>query len=295
MPQLAVLLSTLIWGATFPATKVALEQIPPFSFLFLRFLLGSVLALAMFLAFRGRLPSDRRLLWMSGMATVFLFLGYACQTVGLRLTTASNSAFITVLYVVLVPLFLRRFGARTWVSAGLAVGGLWLLVDPQVSLNPGDLLTLTCAAAFAGHIICLESYTRRADPSSLLIWQLLLVTVPMGLLMAAEAPASEAFAPTTPLVVGLAVTGVLATGALAIQVWAQRLLPAQLVALLFSLEPAIATWLAWYFLGEQFGPSGWVGSALILAAVLIGAGTREVTGGRPFPCPATRSSVVPHQ
>ncbi len=276
MPQLAILLSTLIWGATFPATKVALEQIPPFSFLFLRFLLGAALALALFLAFRGRLAADRRLLWMSGITTIFLFLGYAFQTVGLQWTTASNSAFITVLYVVLVPLILRRFGIRTWASAGLAVVGLWLLVDPRVSLNLGDLLTLACAAAFAGHIICLETYTRRVDPMALLIWQLLLVMVPMGLLMAVEAPATGAFAPTSALVIGLTVTGVLATGALAIQVWAQRLLPAQLVALLFSLEPAFATWLAWYFLGERFGPSGWVGSFLILAAVVIGSLRREV-------------------
>lgn len=271
MPQLAILLSTLIWGATFPATKLVLQQVPPFSFLFLRFFLGAVLGLAIFLVFRGRLSLDRHLLWMSGKATVFLFLGYAFQTVGLRWTTASNSAFITALYVVLVPLFLRRFGARVWASAGLAVVGLWFLVDPYDFLNLGDLLTLLCAAAFAGHIICLESYTQRADPAALLIWQLLLVVIPMGLLMGVEAPDPQAFAPTATLVVSLAVTGVLATGALAIQVWAQRLVPAQTVALLFSLEPAFATWLAWYFLGERFDLSGWAGSMLVLAAVAIGS------------------------
>ncbi|HAN93330.1 MAG TPA: EamA/RhaT family transporter, partial [Nitrospira sp.] len=38
MPQFALLLTTFVWGATFPATKAALEQISPLSFLFLRFL-----------------------------------------------------------------------------------------------------------------------------------------------------------------------------------------------------------------------------------------------------------------
>ena len=90
MPQLALLLSTLVWGATFPATKAALEEILPFSFLFLRFLLGTVLTLGIVLAAGRRLRLDRDVLRMSAIATVFLFLGYATQTVGLRYTTASS-------------------------------------------------------------------------------------------------------------------------------------------------------------------------------------------------------------
>ncbi|MGH7261351.1 MAG: EamA family transporter, partial [Nitrospiraceae bacterium] len=50
MPRLALILTTLIWGATFPATKAALAQISPFSFMFLRFLLGAILAVGVYLA-----------------------------------------------------------------------------------------------------------------------------------------------------------------------------------------------------------------------------------------------------
>jgi drug/metabolite transporter (DMT)-like permease len=67
------------------------------------------------------------------------------------------------------------------------------------------------------------------------------------------------------------VTGVFATGAFAVQMWAQQLIPAQQVALIFSSEPAYAAWLSWYFLGETLDVQGWIGSALILIAVLIGA------------------------
>src|SRR6059036_2652942 len=148
MPQLALVLTTLVWGATFPATKAVLEQLPPFSFLVLLFLLGTVLVLGILLALGRRLRLYRDMLRMSVIASVFLFLGYTTQTVGLRYTTASNSAFITALYVIFVPLYLRRFGLRIWVSAGLAIAGLWFLVNPTVSLNRGDLLNLACAAAF---------------------------------------------------------------------------------------------------------------------------------------------------
>ena len=63
----------------------------------------------------------------------------------------------------------------------------------------------------------------------------------------------------------------LATLAFAVQIWAQRLVPAQQVALLFASEPVYAAWLSWYFLGETLDVQGWIGSALILLAVVIGA------------------------
>lgn len=271
MPQLALLLTTLIWGATFPATKAVLDHIPPISFLFLRFLLGAMLTLGIVLLLKSRLQVHRTMLRMAGIATIWLFLGYTLQTVGLRYTTASNAAFITALYVVFVPLFLKRFQVWIWVSAGLAMAGLWFLVNPSVSLNQGDLMSLGCAAAFAAHIICLEAYVRKADAVSLFVWQLIFMAGAMLPVMLIESPGLSAFVPTGAMLVGLTVTGIFATGAFAVQMWAQKLVPAQRVALIFSLEPAYAAWLAWYFLGEHLEPTGWLGSGLILAAVWLGS------------------------
>ncbi len=289
MPQLALLLSTIIWGATFPATKIALDQLPPFTFLFLRFLLGVALVFVALWLLRTRLRLTKDLLRMSAVATVFLFLGYAAQTVGLRSTTASNSAFLTALYVIFVPLFLMRFEWRTWVSVALAVTGLWFLVKPSMAMNVGDVWSLGCAAAFALHIICLERYTRRADPALLLVWQMLFVLIPIAPAMMLEHPTAEMLRPSTALLVGLAVNGGLATVAFGIQVWAQQIVPAQRVALIFSLEPAYAAWLAWYYLGEQLGPHGWVGSGLILTAVLLST-LRPI---RPRPEPGPPLMAVP--
>lgn len=277
MPQLALLLTTLIWGATFPATKVVLQQVPPFTFLFMRFALGCTLVAGVLLALRWSLEQTRTVLVLSAIATVWLFLGYALQTVGLKWTTASNSAFITALYVVFVPLILRRFSPRVWLAAAVAVGGLWCLIRPTVALNLGDLLTLGCAAAFAAHIACLERYTRAVSAASLFLWQLVFVVLVLAPVAVLERPPATAFELSSALLVGLGMTGVLATGAFAVQMWAQRLVPAQQVALVFSSEPAYAAWLAWYFLGESLDAQGWIGSGLILAAVLIG------TLGEPAP------------
>ncbi|MGE0468557.1 MAG: DMT family transporter [Nitrospira sp.] len=271
MPRLALLLTTVIWGATFPATKAALDQISPLSFLFLRFFLGTLLILLWLAASRRRLHCDRAVLGASALTTVFLFLGYVLQTVGLQHTTASNSSFLTALYVVFVPLILMRIDRRVVMATAIAVVGLWLLIKPDTSMNIGDLMTLGCAVAFAGHIICLERFTRQVDAPSLLVWQMLAMTV---LFLPApwwEESPSAAFSPTAVLLVGLGVTGVLATLAFAVQMWAQQLVPAQQVALLFASEPAYAAWLSWYFLGETLDMQGWIGSALILLAVVIGA------------------------
>lgn len=271
MPQLALLLTTVVWGATFPATKAALEQIPPLAFLFLRFLLGLTAVSLVLWGVRRRLVLDALTLRTSLIATGWLFLGYVLQTVGLKWITASNSAFITVLYVVFVPLYLRRLSARTWLANAIAMVGLWILVRPTASANLGDLLTLGSAATFAAHIACLERYTRVADSVSLFLWQLLFMTVALFAAMWWEVPSRAAFEPTRALLVGLSVTGLLATGAFAVQMWVQRLLPAQQVALLFAAEPAIAAWLAWYFLGESLDVQGWFGSAMILGGVLFGS------------------------
>ncbi|MDZ4854321.1 MAG: DMT family transporter [Nitrospirota bacterium] len=282
MPRLALLLTTFIWGATFPATKAVLEQIPPLSFLFLRFLLGALLVGGGFLFWRLRLRREPAVLRASAIATCWLFLGYVLQTVGIHYTTSSNSAFITALYVVIVPLILRRFDRRVWLATGIATVGLWLLMKPGGSGNLGDLLTLGCAVAFAAHIACLERFTREVDAPSLFAWQMMaMVALLLPTLLIEQAPA-QAFAPTALLLVALGVTGGLATGAFAIQIWVQRILPAQQVALIFASEPAYAAGLSWYFLGETLDMQGWIGSGLILLAVLVGA----VGGGPQSSSPA---------
>jgi len=278
MPRLALLLTTLIWGATFPATKVVLEQLPPLSFLFLRFCLGAFLVVVGMLLLGFPFRREPCVLRASAIATVWLFLGYLLQTVGLWYTSASNSAFITALYVVFVPLVLRRFGRRVCLATSIAMGGLWLLVKPAIAMNVGDLLTLGCAMAFAAHIACLERFTREVDAPSLFTLQMVAMAVIFFPAMMLEGAPAEAFAPTAALLVGLGITGGLATGAFAVQVWAQRLIPAQQVALVFASEPVYAAWLSWYFLGESLDLQGWIGSGLIVAAIVIGAFATEPLG-----------------
>ncbi|MGZ8393207.1 MAG: hypothetical protein ACXWWJ_00425 [Nitrospira sp.] len=66
---------------------------------------------------------------------------------------------------------------RAVVAPAMAVVSLWLLVKPDTSMNLGDLMTIGCAVAFARHMICLERFARQVDAPSLLLWQMVAMTV----------------------------------------------------------------------------------------------------------------------
>jgi len=271
MPQFALLLTTFIWAATFPATKVALQEISPIAFLLLRFLVSTIAVGAVMVVMKQPLRLNARTLRLAAVASVFLMIGYVTQTIGLRYTSASNSAFITALYVVFVPLFLGRFTLQLWVALGLALIGLGLLVRPSAEMSMGDFYTLACAVAFALHIISLEFFVAKTDFQSLASWQLIMVSVALLVPAGLEDVRPTAGAFTLTVIGALFITGVLATGlAFFVQVWAQRHVPAQRVALIFALEPALSAWMSWLVLGEELDAMGWIGSALILAGVLIG-------------------------
>lgn len=159
----ALNLPTFLWGTTFVVVKGAVGEMAPSLLVFLRFLLASLF----FLPWAGRLP---RGVWGPGMELAFwLLLGYASQAIGLMYTTASRSAFITALNVVLVPLILGLAGRSlggVWVAALLAFLGVgFLSYDPrQPPLNAGDFWTLLTALTYALYIVRLEVHAK-AFPS----------------------------------------------------------------------------------------------------------------------------------
>jgi drug/metabolite transporter (DMT)-like permease len=141
--------------------KDALTEVTPLLFLALRF---SVATLALLVMFRRKWSHPRkvRAAVRGGVVCgIFLFAGYAFQTFGLRLTTAPKSAFLTGLSTVTVPLlaalvYRARLRAAELAGVGLAMTGMGLMTLEGAalsSINPGDILTLACAVAFAAHIV----------------------------------------------------------------------------------------------------------------------------------------------
>lgn len=272
--DLALLVNTVIWGATFTTVKDALEDASPILFVAVRF---SLAAAALALIYHRKL--DRRLLPPGIAVGSLLFAGYAFQTMGLRFTTPTKSAFITGLTIPLVPLISSCVYKRRPRPAELAgvlaatLGmGLMTLQDVHLQVNTGDGLTVLCAVAFAGHIVALGYFSNRAVRAkigfqSLAVWQILAAAA-MGWLGFRWLD-SPHWHMSNRLWVALAITGLLATAlAFTVQTWAQQYTTPTRTALIYSLEPVFAWIFSWILTGELLSRRATLGAVLILSGIL---------------------------
>jgi drug/metabolite transporter (DMT)-like permease len=283
--ELALVFNTLVWGATFILVKSALGGISPLLFLALRFSLATV-ALALFFHKPLGHKSHHRGAWKGAGAGVlvgsFLFLGFLLQTLGLRLTSAPKSAFITGLTSVMVPLlgsFVYRNRPRIaeWFGILTATAGLGLMTLPDAGLpgvagtaaiNRGDVLTFFCAVAFAAHIVTLGHFSKRMDFELLSVTQVgTAALLSLALCGWTETPYVE----WRPAVVsGILVTGLFATAlAFTVQAWAQQYTTPTRTALIYMLEPVVAWATSYLMAGEGLSRRAAAGAALILGGVLL--------------------------
>lgn len=263
---LILVLVTLIWGTTFAIIKDALDTISVPLLLALRFSLAALLL--------GWVRFDRRALGPAIILGLIGFAGFASQTIGLDLTSASKAAFVTGLSVILTPLlsslWLRsRVAPRAYLAALVALAGLALMsLTGAGEINAGDLWLLGTALSYAFYIVYLGNVAARLPvlslagpqhwPMAALAW--LWAWPEVGQLAAVPAATYGA-------IVYLAV---FATALVAVlQTYAQRVVPATLAALIFLLEPVFAAVFAFFLLGERLGVLGWTGAALVVAAMVI--------------------------
>lgn len=282
----SLILITFVWGSTFVVVKEALDTIPVSLLLALRF---TIAALTLSWA-----RWDKRALVPALILGLLSFVGFATQTVGLSITSASNAAFITGLAVILTPilgatLWGHKLAPRVFVAAAVALGGLAFITlrDGVAAVNAGDLWVLLTALSYALYIVYLGEVAGKVRGTSLAMMQHL----PMALLAWLWALPEVGKLATVPPGTYLAIVylAVVATAVVAIiQTYAQRVVPAQLAALIFVLEPVFASLFAFVLLGERLGVLGWVGGGLMLVAMVIAEGklpSRPLHGGKGLPKP----------
>jgi drug/metabolite transporter (DMT)-like permease len=282
LAHLLLLAVVFVWGATFVLIKDALPDASPLLFNLLRMTLAF---LALAIVNHRQLRNINRHALVSGLIVgLFLAAGYQFQTAGLALTTPAKSAFITGLVVVFVPLFTMIPALRstntspprwtTGIGALLAFSGLLLLTTPSgtsfqnlfASIGLGDLLTLACAIAFAGHLLALAHTSHRVPTGQLATLQIGVATLIMAITLPLGGRPHLSVTPR--LLIALAVTSLLATAAaFTIQSWAQQHLPPTHTAILLTLEPVFACLTSFFVLHEHLGRRSLVGAALILGGI----------------------------
>ena len=272
--QILLVFITLIWGVTFIMVKDALNDAGPFAFGTLRFTIAGILTLAVVNKSIFTLTKTE---FIGGLVCgFFLFGGYAFQNFGLMQTSASKSAFITSVSVLMVPIILYLFNIqkvkiKVWNAVVVATIGLYLLLDPRGGMmNWGDILTFGCALGFAVHIIFQGYYVKKKV--RILPFFLVQAWIVVGLSFINSLIFEPIFAIWSPrLISALLVTGIAATFiAILIMIWAQQILNPSETAIIFSLEPVFASFFAIIFAGEVLGLWGYLGGGLVVLAVAYG-------------------------
>jgi drug/metabolite transporter (DMT)-like permease len=259
---------TAVWGYTFLVVQDAIARMPVMDFLAWRFLVASVVMIALRPTCL-RNVTRLELLRGVGLGTM-LGLGYITQTYGLRFTSAAISGFITGMFVVLTPvmswiLLRRKTNRNTWMVVALATVGLALLSLNGWSVGIGELLTLGCAVFFAIHIVGLGEWSSQYEPYAFSLLQIGTVAI---ISLIAATPGGIAVPPDPGVWEVVGITGVLATAvAFFVQTWAQSLVSATRAAVVMTMEPVFAGFFAVVIGGNQLTLRTIAGAACILAAM----------------------------
>ncbi len=277
--DLALGLCALIWGATFVVVKDALAFASVFSFNAIRF---SLAAIVMGIVYARALRKlDSATLFAGALIGVFMFGGYAFQTLGLKYTTPSKAAFITGASVVMVPVLLAMFWRRkvshwVWAGAIVALFGLYFLTVPRsgfAALNRGDLLVLGCAVMFAFQIIFVARYSPRHSVAALSFLQVAMTAVLTALCLPVLAATrwEPPFVHWSPELIGaILITAVGATAlCFSLQVWAQQYTSPTHTAILFSLEPVFAALTSLIVVHELLDARVLSGAILVFIGILL--------------------------
>jgi drug/metabolite transporter (DMT)-like permease len=260
-----------IWGSTFYLVKQAIADVHPVTLIAYRFLIAGAILLGFLLATRRPLF---RGFGRGLILGVIIWLLYVPQTIGLGMTTAANSGFITGLFVVFIPVFLATLFRSNpprleWLAAAVAIAGLWVLTGGLRQMNTGDALTLIATFTYALHVLLTDKYMKcGADPVTITCQQFLVVGVlsvlTIGIL---GLPLKIDSSRTTWIVLFLALFPTLS--AYVIQVFAQRIISPVRVSLIFAFEPVFAGVFAWTLGGEAMRTSSALGGFLIFLALVI--------------------------
>lgn len=261
---------TAVWGSTFFLIRDLVRTVPPLDFLAIRFTIAAVLMVGIF--WRPLRALGRRE-WILGAGLGLLYgIAQILQTIGLSLTDASVSGFITGLYVVLTPLIsaliLReRITRVTWYAVLLSTAALAVLSLNGVRIGVGEALTLGCAVIYALHIIGLGRWSTTAHATGMSAVQMIVIAVVCCLGAIPEGITWPQGAGQWASVVYMATAaGVLALWA---QTWAQARLTATRAAIVMTLEPVFAAFFAVLFGGESLTARMLVGGVLVVAAMYV--------------------------
>ena len=274
---LLLLLTSFIWGLSFVAQSVSTESIGAFTFNGIRMVLGAIVLIPVAFKTLKIHVKDKEYMkrTIKGGLLMGLFLAAASMTqqIGIETTDAGKAAFITSLYMIIVPFISRIFGKKIekkiWVCALIALAGMYMLcLSGGMSISRGDLYLFACAILFSCHILVIEKVSKDSDGVELSMFQFFFggLMCLIGMLIFERPDLSSIKEASLPL----AYAGFLSCGvAYTLQTVAQKYVQASKATLALSLESVWAAIGGALILSERLSLNELIGCLLVFLAVLL--------------------------
>ena len=274
---LLLLLTSFIWGLSFVAQSVSTESIGAFTFNGIRMVLGAIVLVPVAFKTLKIHVKDKEYMkrTIKGGLLMGLFLAAASMTqqIGIETTDAGKAAFMTSLYMIIVPFISRIFGKKIekkiWVCALIALAGMYMLcLSGGMSISRGDLYLFACAILFSCHILVIEKVSKDSDGVELSMFQFFFggLMCLIGMLIF-ERPALSSIKEAS---LPLAYAGFLSCGvAYTLQTVAQKYVQASKATLALSLESVWAAIGGALILSERLSLNELIGCLLVFTAVLL--------------------------
>ena len=272
-PQLSLILITIIWGGTFITVQYALNFSSPMFFVGCRFLAATIIVgLLSWSDLKGMTKQD---LYAGSLIGLTIAIGYGTQTIGLKSISSSESAFLTALYVPLVPILLLLVFRKiphfmTWIGVSFAFIGLVFLTGNgfgQISLNFGQSITILGSIAIAMEIILISYFASKVNLRRVTIIQLAVASL---LAFASMPLVGEYHLPQFSWVLIAVVIGLgLASAVIQLTMnWAQRSVAPSQAAIIYAVEPIWAT-IFGRIAGERLPILALVGGLFVVLGVIV--------------------------
>ena len=281
-----LLLAAIIWGLAFVAQD-EVGEVPPFTLGFGRSILATVFLSAVIPIFDRLKNSERRLFSLHGVGLnrfeliggvisgVFLTIASALQQFGINNgTDGGKAAFITALYVVIVPIYAltlkKRASINVYVGVAIATVGFYLLcIKGDFSIAPSDLLVVGCSLLFPIQILAIDVFSPKSDGVRLSLVQFITasaVNLLLAIILEGGVDISSMFNNALPVIyLGIGSSGIAYT----LQIIGQRGVDPSAASVILSLESVFGALGTAIILDQTLLPREYIGCAIVLAAVII--------------------------
>ncbi len=273
-----VLLASVLWGTSFPGSKLTVGTVDPLFLTFARMALGALLGVVVLAAVhRFDLRVFREpLVWVLGAINA---VGFDLQNEGILLTTATKTALLVNVNVVIIPalmvVFFREAMTRTKV-AGILIGTFGVVVI-ATKLDPaslaggqfaGDVLVFVAGVVWAFYVVGAKRMVDRggdyvALAAGILSTTAVLAAIPL-FFVGWSLPTSESGW------LGIAYLGLVPTFTpLMLYVASMRTISPTISGILILLEVVVAAILSFVFLQDALSAYTVAGGAMILLGAFV--------------------------